>query len=112
MKRELPGLSEEVAHCFSDQERAILFDALQTTSSNGVTRSKIKGLIDGADVILKAVLRGSLNNITSSQVVAKMMEVDSTETFIESLMNCCQEHYLAIIKRDKGPTRESSTHAF
>ena len=27
-------------------------------------------------------------------------------------MNCCQEHYLAIIKRDKGPTRESSTHAF
>ena len=75
MKRELPGLSEEVAHCFSDQERAILFDALQTTSSNGVTRSKVKGLIDGADVILKAVLRGSLNNMTSSQVVAKMIEV-------------------------------------
>ena len=76
---QLPGVSEEVANCFSDQERAILFDALQTTSqhhsSNVVTRSKVKGLIEGADVILKAVLRGSLTNINASQVIAKIVEV-------------------------------------
>ena len=84
---QLPGVSEEVANCFSDQERAILFDALQTTSqhhsSNVVTRSKVKGLIEGADVILKAVLRGSLTNINASQVIAKIVEVSKLSEFLK-----------------------------
>ena len=83
---QLPGVSEEVANCFSDQERAILFDALQTTSqhqpSNAVTRTKVKSLIEGADVILKAVLRGSLTNINASIVVAKMVEVSKVNKSI------------------------------
>ena len=89
---QLPGVSEEVANCFSDQERAILFDALQTTSqhhpSNAVTRSKVKGLIEGADVILKAVLRGSLTNINASQVIAKIVEVSKFLKRNQKLFGC------------------------
>ena len=74
MKRDLPGMSPEVSNCFSDQEKVVLYDALQPVVET-VTRSKVKSLIEGADVILKAVLRGSLTNSGASQVISKMVEV-------------------------------------
>jgi len=90
-KKEIPGIHPKKTAGFSDQEKGLIFDAMQPPSV--VMKSKARILIDVSDVLFKTVLTHRVAPSDATLITFKILEIDASHTFVESLINSSQHYY-------------------
>lgn len=71
---QVPGIAPSVISGLSDQEKGTLWEAVQPPTAS--TRTKVRALLQMADVLIKAVVsKESLTPTNASLVCSKIIEV-------------------------------------
>jgi len=104
-KKEIPGIHPKKTAGLSSQEKGLIFDAMQAPGV--VMKSKARILIDVSDVLFKTVLTHRVAPSDATLIAFKILEIDASHTFVESLINSSQDYYKKMTSTEES--QESST---